>query len=161
MYVQISGACLFALVPKLICPHLFFSFAATLLVWILCLLSSKTKSPGDFSSIKKNPSKGHPSPEKGDKRARDVFQKMRLVSPPPPLRLWQSLWQYPKHSKKCTPSLSSFCFYGFMQIVFNKSVLIQGPQVQAGRRKVTLRRKYSLHAIVMEKTLFFFSHKQS
>lgn len=133
-------------------------YAATLLVCILCLLSSKTKSPGDSSSIKENPSKGNPSPEKRlmclgclSKNASGVssaaYEPTAMAA-----AISQSIQEY-----TLSPSPSSF--HGFMQIVFNKSMLIQGPQVQAGRRKVTLRGKYSLHSlhgVVMEKNAPFF-----
>lgn len=135
----------------------FFFFAATLLVWILCLLSSKTKSPGDSSSIKENPSKGHPSSEKRDKCAWDVFQRMRLVSPAPPFAPVAMAAATSQTLQKCTPSPSSFSFHGFMQIVFNKSMLIQGPQVQAGSRKVTLRGEIFSSRHRNGKTALFFS----
>lgn len=44
-----------------------------------------------------------------------------------------------------------------MQIVLNKSVLTQGPQVQAGRGRSHCRGNYSLHGILMKASpLFFF-----
>lgn len=47
----------------------------------------------------------------------------------------------------------------FMQIVLNKSLLTQGPQVQAGRGRSHCKGNYSLHGMVMK--AFFLSSRAS
>lgn len=83
---------------------------------------------------------------------------MCLVSPAPPYEPTAMAAAISQSIQKCTPSPSSSSLHGFMQIDFNKSMLIQGLQLQAGKRKVTLWGKYSpysLHCVVMKNAPFF------
>lgn len=94
------------------------------------LHSSKTKSPGDLNTIKDKLSKPTHLPKR-ETNVPQMFKNASGVSPTTltPMAIAIVITQT---SQKCTPSPSS-SFHGFMQIVFNKSMLIQGPQVLAGR----------------------------